>query len=98
MYSRKHRPCIFRCRTRKLNPSPVSSLHYGLLGRAVEMTIAHEERPKDIVHIYDFPVNFSNGRHGFLGSKLTLHHVRYHIFALDMLIHNKLPSGFQQRV
>lgn len=58
------------------------------------MTIADEERPKDVVHIYDFRINFSNGRDGLLGSELTLHHVRYHIFALDMLIHNKLPSGF----
>ena len=57
VYSRKHQPHIFRCRTRKLNPSPVSSLHDGMQGSAIEMAIANEERPKDIVHIYDFRVN-----------------------------------------
>ena len=96
--TRKHQPCIFRRRSRKLNSSPVSCLHYGMLGGAIEMTVADEERPKDVVHIYDLNVNILVGDTIYGGPELTLHHARYHIFALDMLIHNKLPSRFQQRV
>lgn len=73
MNTREYPPCILRCRDRELNCPPISGLRDGVLDIAIEVTIAKEKRPKDVVQIYNFNVSslrpLPSERHNYMVRK-----------------------------